>query len=322
MSPLMKTKLLNPQKDFLNQLKTIMPTSAFSQCLKSFQQEKMISFRANTLKISGNALTDQLQNEGLLITPIPWQQDAFCIPSNQYKHLYEHQYHQEGYLYIQNISSQLVVSILDPQPGDRVLDIAAAPGGKSLQMASLMKNHGKIDAIEIVKSRFFALKSNSYHHNAKIINTYLKDGGKIWKYNKGYFDRILVDAPCTLDSPFRFNDPDSYKHLSMEKINDMQSKQRRLLFSGIQCLKPGGTLVYSTCSFSPEENELVINRILEKFSDEIFIDEINLPIANYMAGLTTWQNLTMNHSIEKSVRIIPSNLLEACFICKIKKIKL
>lgn len=310
-----------PPRAFLERLELILPKPEFSQCLDSFNQKQDFSLRVNTLKTTPLELENELRDQGVIIAPVRWQKNAFHFPQNQYYKLTTHPLYKSGHFFIQNLSSQLITSILNPQPGENVLDIAAAPGGKSLQMACMMKNRGKIDAIEIVKSKFFSLKSTVYNHKANIVKPYFKDGGKIWKYCRGRFDKVMVDVPCTQEGSIKLYKPESYRHWSLEKIQEIQAKQRRLLFSGIQCLKPGGTLVYSTCSFSPEENEMIINRILEKFHENIFIDDITLPISNYTQGLTEWQGVTMDKSISKTRRIIPTHLVNACFVCKIKKIK-
>lgn len=305
--------------DFLNRLATIMPDEAYSQCLEAFNQDGTTVFRINTLKVEEQPLVDYLKNQGFSLYVPPWNEGAFVIPDNQRRQLLNTEAFKAGHIYLQHLSHQLSPMLLAPEPGEEVLDLAAAPGTQAIQMAAMMQNQGRITAVEIVKSRFFKLKENINQYGAFIVRPSFKDGGKIWKYCRNRFDRVLLNAPSTSESAFKTFIPDTYKHWSVNKTADMQAKQRRLLFSAIQCLKPGGTLIYSTATFSPDENELVVNRILEKFSDTISIESVDLPLENQLHGLTHWQGCDLNPELKKTIRIIPNECMDGHFICKIKK---
>ena len=108
---------------------------------------------------------------------------------------------------------------------------------------------------------------------------------------------------------------------SEKKIREMQRKQKRLLFSAVQCLKPEGTLVYSTCTFAPEENELMINYILDKFPDALDVEEIDVPFDNVQPGLVEWQNKKMSPQLHRAARILPDGAMGGFFLCRLKKIR-
>ena len=132
---------------------------------------------------------------------------------------------------------------------------------------------------------------------------------------------MLVDAPCSCEANFLVDDPRSFSYWSKRKVKECQRKQKRLLFSGLKCLKPGGLLVYSTCTFSPQENEEVINWLLNRFKDEISLEQVKLSITNVKDGLTSWEDKTFSQSLKLTKRILPTKIMEGFYIAKIRKVK-
>ena len=175
--------------------------------------------------------------------------------------------------------------LLSPQSEECILDLGAAPGSKTLQLAELMGNQGNIWAVESVRGRFFRLRDNLARHGAENVQTHLADGTRIWRRHPEHFDRVLLDAPCSSEGRFRADAPKTYAYWSEKKIAEASRKQRRLCYSAVQCLKPGGVLVYSTCTFAPEENEAIINRVLRQFAGALTVEDIALPFANAAVGL-------------------------------------
>lgn len=303
---------------FIERLKAILSEDLYQSTLASFSQERFCCFRINTLKAKPEDVENSITHQSFNITTIPGFHHVFYIPADQKRALSETQEYRDGMIYIQSLASMLVPLLLDPKPTDWVLDLAAAPGSKTLQIAEMMQNQGQISAVEPVKPRFFRLKKNLDHHGVTNTKFYMKDGRHVWRQCSEWFDRVLIDAPCSSESRFSTLDPKSLEYWSLHKIKEMQRKQKALLQSAIRCVKPGGVVVYSTCTFAPEENEVVVNDMLSKFP-EIEVEAISLPVKNYIPGLEQWQGLTFSPHVTRSVRILPDQLMPGFFICKLRK---
>jgi 16S rRNA C967 or C1407 C5-methylase (RsmB/RsmF family) len=243
------------------------------------------------------------------------------VPGSQRRALTETPACREGRLYIQNPSSMVPVLVLEPQRGEQILDLAAAPGGKTLQLAALVGDQGRVAAVESVRDRFFRLRANLSAGGADRVQTYLKDGAQVWRACPERFDRVLLDAPCSSEGRFTTADPGSYARWSERKIAEMSRKQKRLLFSAVQCLKPGGTLVYSTCTFAPEENELVAAMALVRFAGRLGVEPVRLPFANVQEGLAEWRGKALPPELAGAVRILPDGVMEGFFLCRLRKLE-
>ncbi len=304
---------------FVDRLQTILPSECLERYLGDVQNEAPTAFRTNTLKTTPAELWRQLRNDGLHPTPLEWRNDAFLVPPEERRLLTESSAQAEGRLYVQNASSMISPVLLDPQRTDWVLDLCAAPGGKTVHLSGLMENQGKISAVDSVRSRFFRLRRNIERFGVSNARVYLKDGTRLWRHCLEQFDRVLLGAPCTGESRFRAPDPASYRYWSKRKIAEMSRKQIRLLQSAAQCLKPGGLLLYATCSFSPEENEAVVSRALDRFDGALDTRPIALPIANWQPGFTQWEGLVFRPELRRSVRILPDAIMQGFFICMLQK---
>lgn len=245
---------------FRARLQAVLPPEHFAACWQSLAAEQPTAFRANALKGAPDALPAELAAAGFALTPLGWKADAFVVPADQRRALTECAACREGRLYIQNPSSMVPPILLAPQSGESILDLGAAPGSKTLQLAELMGNQGRIWAVESVRGRFFRLRDNLARHGAENVQVLLADGTRIWRRHPERFDRVLLDAPCSSEGRFRAHAPKTYAYWSEKKIAEASRKQRRLCYSAVQCLKPGGVLIYSTCTFAPEENEATSTR--------------------------------------------------------------
>jgi 16S rRNA (cytosine1407-C5)-methyltransferase len=302
---------------FLQRLTAILSPENYAQFLRVFNSERLTSFRINTLKISPDAVLGKLD---LDVTPIDWCQNAYYVPTAQKRLLTQTSYFSEGEIYIQNASSLFASLALDPNPGEEILDLAAAPGGKTLHIADLMHNQGRIAAIEPVRDRFFKLRSNINLAGANIVATYCKDGSALWRVVPARFDRVLLDAPCSAEARFDPKDPKSFAFWSEKKILEMNRKQKKLIYSAIKCLKPGGSLIYCTCSYAPEENEAIIQYALDKFGKSIEVQPLAIPFDNYQTGLTHWHKEVFDESLVNTIRIIPNELMAGFYIAKLRVI--
>ena len=169
-----------------------------------------------------------------------------------------------GRIYLVNPSSVLAVVALDPQPGQTVLDLAAAPGGKTLITAARMRNTGAITAVDPIKSRYYRMRANLARCGVANVRCRLEDGRGMGRRMPRTFDRVLLDAPCSSEARFRAGEPATFAHWSPRKVRETTRKQRGLVRAAFSCLKPGGTLVYCTCSFGRKENEGIVEYLLKR----------------------------------------------------------
>lgn len=222
-----------------------------------------------------------------------------------------------GKYYIQSLSSMIPPLMLHPELTDKVLDCCAAPGSKTTQLAELMGNSGTLIANEPNISRVKALAHNVDKMTSVNIGISKLKGELISKYLDGFFDKSLVDAPCSALGILQKKGEVSnwWNKNQVEKIASLQLK---LLVSAIKTLKVGGELVYSTCTLTLEENELVINKVLEKYPVELV--EMNLPVKS-REGFTQYKTSKLNTNLSKTRRIIPWEInSEGFFIAKLRKI--
>jgi NOL1/NOP2/sun family putative RNA methylase len=304
---------------FIERLRAMLSEELFSSVLASFSLERPTIFRINTLKAKPQDVKNSIQNQSINIEALPQFGHVFMVPPEQRRALTETFEYKAGYIYIQSLASMLVPMVLAPESTDWVLDLAAAPGSKTLQIAEMMHNQGRISAVEPVKSRFFRLRQNLDHHGVTNTKFYMKDGRTVWRQCNEWFDRVLIDAPCSSESRFSIFDPKSLEYWSLQKIKEMQRKQKSLLQSAIRCAKPGGIIVYATCTFAPEENEAVVHEALQQFPGLLEIEQISLPIKNQMPGLEQWNGISYSEGLKHCVRILPDQLMPGFFICKLRK---
>ena len=254
-----------PQK-FLEDMKEILKDE-YDDFIKSYEEPKTTGLRVNTLKIS----KEELLNLNLFnLTQIPWANEGFYYDEN-IDRPGKNPLHEAGAYYLQEPSAMSVVPKVDVQEGDKVLDMCAAPGGKSTYILSKLNDTGLLVSNEINPIRIKALGENLERFGAKnciITNT---DSNNLRKVFTGYFDKVVIDAPCSGQGMFR-KDEVAIKDWSYAKVLECQSIQREIIRDGYEMLKNGGILVYSTCTFAKEENETVINEFVEEFENAKLIE--------------------------------------------------
>jgi NOL1/NOP2/sun family putative RNA methylase len=236
-------------------------------------------------------------------------------PTNRFDQTDEY---SNGMYYIQDLASMLPPIALGPQPGENVLDLCAAPGSKTTQIAELMKNSGNILAVDISNERLDILNKAIDRMGYLIVKPILEDGRNIGKKYSEQFDRVLVDGPCSCEGIIRYRAHKFFEWdlFQISKLTDMQFS---LLESGFNALKPGGVLVYSTCTFGPEENEGIIDLMLEKYITASLVT-MKFNGIKTRKGLTKWGHLPFDPSLSKTIRIYPQdNNTIGFFIAKIIK---
>ena len=301
---------------FLERLGRILEPSDLIVAMSAFKSEVPTVFRPNLLKCNSEDLRAELESAGFELTALDFPPDTFTVPSDQRRALTEHAAWSEGRLWIQNPSSMLPPILLDAQSGEDVLDLAAAPGSKTLQLAS---TGARLTAVEKNRGRFFKLKANLKSQDATNVETRMTDGTGFWRGREESFDKILLDAPCSSEGRFRADDLKSYAYWSPRKIREMKRVQFRLAISAIRMLRPGGILAYSTCTFAPEENEGILDKLLSRFGGVLEILPLDLPLKNVQNGLSEWEGRSFAPEISAARRVLPDGLFEGFFLALIQK---
>ncbi len=309
-----------PEK-FIDRIKLLYSKNDIENILHSFGKDKSVVIRVNTLKSSQSQVTETFRTLNIDFDQVNWYQDAFILKNMSARQVTDLEIFKNGSIYIQSLSSMIPALVLEPLAGDKVLDMCAAPGSKTTQIAAIMNNQGEIIANDISRERLYKLKANLELQGVTNAMTTSMPGQRLWQKYKEYFDKVLLDAPCSMEGRFKTSDPSTYTDWSEKKITQMAKQQRWLLRSAISATKAGGIIVYSTCTLAPEENEGVIDWILEKEKGKVIIEDISLKIGNMTKGVTSWKDKKFNEDVSKSVRIHPGEIMEGFYIAKLRKIK-
>ena len=309
---------------FVERLQQIVPEDRYDAVLATFEASPATGFRVNTLLRDEDDTLGVLRDEGVPVEPVEGVPGAYAVPAEGRPALLASRPYADGHVYVQNVSSQLAPIALGVRPGERVLDLCAAPGSKTGQLSAMVGPEGEVTAVEKVRPRFYKLKANVYAQGATNVLPWLGNGAVYWRREPESFDRVLVDAPCSTEGRFRAHDPETTAYWSPRKIREMRSKQAKLLWAGIQALKPGGTLVYSTCTFSPEENEGVVEKALRTFGDALEVVDAGLPRTGPVAdqalpGLDGWRGKVYPEALTQTRRVLPSDLLEGFYVARLTK---
>lgn len=296
--------------EFLNKMQNLMEPKEYEEFLESYNKPRYYGLRINTLKIS---VEDFLAISPFELEPIPWTKDGFYYREGETPG--RHPYYHAGLYYIQEPSAMLPGAVIDAQPGECVLDLCAAPGGKTVQMAAAMKGKGLLVANDISSDRVKALVKNIELcgiRNAVVTN---ESPERLARNFEGFFDRILVDAPCSGEGMFR-KDEDAARSWENYKCEKCAGMQRDILESVDKMLKPGGYMVYSTCTFSPEEDELMIAEFLDKTGH---YELCELPkVGGIDHGRPQWAD--GNPELSKTARLWPHKLKgEGHFVALLRK---
>ncbi|MCK5321275.1 RsmB/NOP family class I SAM-dependent RNA methyltransferase [Candidatus Pacearchaeota archaeon] len=282
------------------------------------------SIRCNTLKITVQELKSRLENYGWkLRQPFAKFPEVMIIDSKlEPGELGKTKEHLLGYYYVQEISSMLPMLVLKPKAGDFVLDLCASPGSKTTQAAAMMENGGTIIANEISLGRIGILNSNL--ERCGVMNTIVtrKEGvalcEKFLKKTQFRFDKILVDAPCSGEGTLR-KSPKTFQMWNINMIKKIAGTQRRLAEAALRILKVGGTMIYSTCTLAPEEDEMIVDYLIRNF--DIEVEKIVLPL-KFRCGVTEWEGKKLSGEVGKCLRLYPQdNNTDGFFVAKIKKLR-
>ncbi len=283
--------------EFIQRMKVLL-ADEFDEFLSSFGQFPQVSLRVNTLKISP---VEFRKISPFDLAPVPGLEDAFLVKGEAQAG--RHPYHAAGLYYLQDPSSMVAARLLDPQPGEMVLDISAAPGGKSTQIAGLMNGQGLLVANEIDRERVWDLVENMERcgiRNAIVTN---EAPSRLVKILGGFFDRVLLDAPCSGEGMF-WKSQAARQQWSQALVSSCAIRQTAILDNAAHLVKKGGRLVYATCTFEVKENEEVISTFLDRHPDFEVAENQHLP--GFSSGLE--QIPGGNHldlRLKRTVRLYP-----------------
>ncbi len=293
----------------LDRWREILPVESFESITAGSNEPPATSIRLNPLRGDPAATFTALTESGHALTRTTWCEHA-ATTLTSVRALQDHPAHGEGRFHIQSLSSIAVSLALDPQPEESTLDLCAAPGSKTSHIAALKGNRGVLVANDSSRPRFFRLKEV-----LRILGAHADcqcTPGERWQHAVA-FDRVLVDAPCSAEGRALAGDPKAAADWSIHKVRRLASLQKSLLHAGLDALRVGGTLVYSTCTLAPEENELVVARALERYEGSIDLVPIECALPPSIPGLTHWRE-PIDSRLALTRRILPP--LEGFFVAK------
>ena len=279
----------------------------------ALEKKPVGGLRVNTLKLSSEQL--HAISSFTLGEQIPWVSSAFLLESEEKPG--KHPYHQAGLYYLQDPSAMAPAELLAPRAGERVLDLAAAPGGKTTQLAALMQGGGLLVANEIKTRRVGHLVQNLERWGAGNVAIVNETPENLADHFGAYFDRVLVDAPCSGEGMFR-KDMGARVDWSLGMVQGCAVRQRNILRVAGKLVRPGGYLLYSTCTFAPEEDEGVMDGFLGEFSD---FEVVELPgYAGFMRGRPDWLGHDSLPELNGAVRLFPHRIEgEGHFVCLLRR---
>lgn len=300
-------------EEFIESIYEMFSPGVVDNILRGIIEKRYTTLRVNTIKYNIQDLMKYLKEINIKFERVLWYKDALIIKNANEKELQKLDIYKKGYIYIQSLPSMVPPLVLEPKEGERILDLTAAPGSKTTQIASLMNNKGYILANELDKMRYEKLKYNINVQGANIVEAVNGRGEKIGEQYKEQFDRVLLDTPCSGEGRFSAYDVQSYRTWSVKKVKELTKIQRKLLKSAYNALKPNGILVYSTCTLNKEENEYILNWALENLNLKLI--DINIQMKDARPAF----NDNLDQSINKAIRILPSKNTEGFFVAKFVK---
>lgn len=283
-------------------------TKITKEIIEGYQTKRKTTLRINTIKSNIEEIKKELEKEKIEYETIKWSKEALIIKNADEKTIQEMEIYKNGKIYLQSLSSMLPPIILEPKEGTDILDMAAAPGGKTTQIAALTNNKAHITACEKNKIRAERLKYNVDKQGATCVFIMPKDSRFIDDFFS--FDQILLDAPCSGSGTLDYNDANIEKYFTEQLIERSSKTQKTLLSKAIKLLKPGHEMVYSTCSILDCENEDVVSSVIKNGNIEIV--PINFEGMEELPILST--------KISGTLCVKPTELYEGFFVAKIKRL--
>ena len=301
-------------KDFIENLYNLHSPLVADKILSGMAVKRNTTLRVNTLKYNIQDLMRYFKEINIKFERVDFYKDALIIKNATEKDIQKLDIYEKGYIYLQSLSSMVPPLVLGAKENEEVLDMAAAPGSKTTQIAAMMNNTGHIVANELDKIRFERLKFNLENQgvtNAEVINGRGESLGN--KYSES-FDRVLLDTPCSGEGRFIAEIAGTYRNWSEKTVKDLAKLQKKLIKSAHNALKPNGIMVYSTCTLNLEENENILSWALENLNLKMLDIDLNIK------GAIKGDNTNTFKDIEKAIKILPTREMEGFFVAKLKKV--
>ena len=277
--------------------------------LEGFFKKRKVTFRVNTLKANIEEIEEVLKKENIEFEKVDWSKEAFALKNAREEDIQKLEIYEEGKIYLQSLSSMLPPIVLKPEEGKDILDMAAAPGGKTTQMAALSNNKAHITACEMNNIRIEKLKYNVEKQGASCVYIMPKDSRQIDDFFS--FDQILLDSPCSGSGTLDEENINTEKYFTPKLIEKSTKSQYALLKKALRILKPGHEMVYSTCSILKEENEEIVKKVLKETKAEI------VPID--FEGIDCLPILPV--TLDGTLCVMPTEEYEGFYIAKIRRLK-
>lgn len=290
-------------------LKKQYSSEEIEKIIKGYTSDRIMSLRINTIKTSKDKVENELKQNNIKFTEVSWYNEALIIENINENDIRKMNMYTNGEVYLQSLSSMIPVIVLEPKPGENILDMAAAPGGKTTQISAITNNQALITACEKNKIRADRLRYNLEKQGAIGVNILNTDASHLDSFFS--FDRILLDAPCSGSGTINLNNEKDMKFFNEELINRSVKIQFELLKKAIQILKPGHEMVYSTCSILKEENEENIKKILK--NNKVELIPINRDKFKDIEILST--------DLPETITVTPTEKYEGFFVAKLRKNK-
>ena len=278
-----------------------------SKILNGYSQNKVVSLRINTIKATSQEICNELLRNNIEFEKVSFCDDALVIKNTNEEKIKELDIYKNGSIYLQSLSSMLPPIILKPKENEDILDMTAAPGGKTTQIAALTNNKAHITACEMNNIRIEKLKYNVEKQGATSVSILKEDSRRLNDYFA--FDKILLDAPCSGSGTIELENEKTYNGFTEKLLEKTTQSQLTLLKKALKILKPGHEMVYSTCSILQEENEDIISKAIKGAKVEVVPIEIQGDIPKLPCR------------IEGALCVAPTNYYEGFFVAKLKKIK-
>ena len=279
-----------------------------NRIFKGYIEPRIVSLRVNTLRSTVDKVCEDLSKNNIEFEKVPWSDNALVITNATEQELQKLSIYENGEIYLQSLSSMLPPIVMEPKENTDILDMTAAPGGKTTQIAALTNNNANITACEMNNIRIEKLKYNILKQGATSVAILQADSRTLSDYFA--FDQILLDATCSGSGTIRNNEIGTYKNFSEKLVEKSTKSQFTLLKKALKILKPGHEMIYSTCSILAKENEDILNKVLKGANAEILSIKFN--------GMEEVPILPTK--IKGTICICPNKYYDGFFIAKIRKL--
>lgn len=300
-------------EEFMESLYEMFSPIIVDKILIGMNTKREATLRVNTIKYDRQNLMRLFKEKNIKFERVSWYEDAFILKNTEEKEIQKLSIYEKGNIYFQSLSSMLPALVLNPKQGEKVLDLTAAPGSKTTQMAAKMNNKGSIFANELDAIRCERLKYNVQKQGATIVTISNNRGERIGESYQEQFDKVLLDTPCSGEGRFIANRSATYRDWSRKRVNQLTKIQKKLIQSAYQALKKNGKMVYSTCTLNKQENEEILNWAIQNLNLKLL--DIQLPLKEAIPAFEEG----MDNSIQKAIRILPSKKMEGFFVAKLEK---